>query len=134
MLYETCVFMNLFGAGLATGILYKFISAIMYYLLKVTCASFVHVQLSQVQLERQSCPHCSKELTTPTEEREGAMIGSSEEVQPLDVASSKAILSQLHAIQTAATRGNSPSPIINGRELNGSDSSLSVTLINDGGD
>ena len=83
------------------------------------------LQLSQVQLERQSCPHCSKgvEPDTPTGE-EGAIIGSGEELQPLDVSTSKAILSQLQAMRTQV--GDSP-PTINGRELDESDSSSSAT-------
>ena len=83
------------------------------------------LQLSQVQLERQSCPHCSKGVEPATSAgEEGAIIGSGEELQPLDVSTSKAILSQLQAIRTQA--GDSPLTT-NGRELDESDSSLSAT-------
>ena len=83
-------------------------------------------QLSQVQLERQSCPHCCRGvgLATPTENNK-EIIGSSEELQPLDVSTSKAILSQLHTLRRQ-TEGDSP-PGVNGRDLEGSDSSLSTT-------
>lgn len=86
------------------------------------------LQLSQVQLERQSCPHCNKgvEPATPIGE-EGAIIGSGEELAPLDVSTSKAILSELQAMRPQA--GDSP-PTTNGRECDEmSDSSLPVAML-----
>lgn len=58
---------------------------------------------------------------------EGAIIGSGEELQPLDVSTSKAILSQVQAMRPQA--GDSP-PTTNGRELfDQSDSSLSAATL-----
>lgn len=76
-------------------------------------------QLSAVQLERRSCPHCSKKMDADSlqDEEEGAIIGSGEEVTPVNLNSSKALLSHLHSLR------HSP-PSTNGQDLEASDSSL----------
>ena len=64
-------------------------------------------------------------MPTGDEGEGGAIIGSGEELQPLDVSTSKAILSELHAVRTQAIGESLPTT--NGRELDESDSSLSAT-------
>ena len=76
-------------------------------------------QLSAVQLERRSCPHCSKKMETDSlqDEEEGGIIGSGEEIKDVNLDSSKGLLSQLHSLR------HSP-PSTNGQDLEASDSSL----------
>ena len=72
-----------------------------------------------MQFERQSCPHCSKKMDSLPED-DGDMIGSGEEVKPVDLNSSKALLSHLHSLW------HSP-PSTNGQDLEASDSSQPLT-------
>lgn len=82
-------------------------------------------QLSEIQLERQSCSYCSKKLDPDTlADKEEAIVGSSEEIKPADLNSSRAAYSQLQAM----------CPSTNGDNLEASDSSLSATLTQQHGD
>ena len=83
--------------------------------------TFLCLQLSEVHLERESCPHCSKKMEGDSlSDTEGAIVGSSEELKPVDLNSSKALLSHLHALWNSSAQTN-------GQDSQVTHSSLSTT-------